>query len=115
MDLTGFLGDDADDVTEEQRDLLERALPAVAALYPDEDLAAERGAAESGAAQYVLGDATLAGLGRVRQAARAAAREAMDVLTGAIVAAAVDGVSESEIARAAQVDRMTVRKVLGKR
>ena len=48
------------------------------------------------------------------QRARAAEREAMERLTGAIIAEAGRGVPEVQIAERASVARMTVRKALGK-
>lgn len=57
---------------------------------------------------------TLVKAGKALAKARAAEREARDATFAAITAAVADGVSESAAARLAGVDRMTVRKVLGK-
>ncbi|WP_369069246.1 hypothetical protein [Kineococcus terrestris] len=54
----------------------------------------------------------LAATAREAQERAAAARSA---LYAAVVAAVRDGMSESEAARRAGIDRMTVRKLLGKR
>ena len=48
------------------------------------------------------------------QRARAAEREAMERLTGAIIATVQAGVPEVQIAERASVARMTVRRALGK-
>ena len=48
------------------------------------------------------------------QRARAAEREAMERLTGAIIAEAQGGAPEVQIAERASVARMTVRRALGK-
>jgi DNA invertase Pin-like site-specific DNA recombinase len=47
--------------------------------------------------------------------ARDVERAAAEATYAAIVAAIADGMSESEAARVAGVDRMTVRRALGKR
>ena len=52
---------------------------------------------------------------RELQRARAAQARAMDKVRWAVVQAVMDGMTEAEAARIAGVDRMTVRKWLGKR
>ena len=53
--------------------------------------------------------------GRRLASARKAVRDALDATQAAAVAALADGMTESEVARLAGVDRMTVRKWAGKR
>lgn len=59
-------------------------------------------------------DINLAGYGRARKEALAKAAEATEILKAAVQRAADVGRAEAEIARAAEVDRMTVRAWLGK-
>jgi hypothetical protein len=58
--------------------------------------------------------AALENAGRVWSAAKDDERAAMATLYAAVVAAHAAGVSEVEAARLAGVDRMTVRRALGK-
>ncbi|MGH3796029.1 MAG: hypothetical protein ACRDS0_29490 [Pseudonocardiaceae bacterium] len=57
----------------------------------------------------------LAKLGAARQTARTSYLAAAKALQAAVVLAAEDGATEAELARTALVDRMTVRKWLGKK
>lgn len=59
-------------------------------------------------------DLNLEKYGRARRDAIKKADEATDVLRAAVIRAAEAGRAEAEIARSASVDRMTVRKWLGK-
>lgn len=52
--------------------------------------------------------------GRRLARARATQQQVMEGLRVVVRAAAASGVSESELARQAGVDRMTIRKILGK-
>lgn len=114
-ELDAWLGDT--ELTDEQRDAFARTVEAIADRYPgreqhpDEESIAE---AMSGALQVLLGDDTLEGLSAAWQRARAAEREAMERLTGAIIAEAQGGAPEVQIAERAGVARMTVRRALGK-
>lgn len=56
----------------------------------------------------------LAALGTERSRLRAAEREATAKLRAMVLRAAARGLAEADIARRAEVDRMTVRKWLGK-
>lgn len=58
--------------------------------------------------------ADLAALGRARKSAKRAYERATERLKSAVIRAAKEDVAEAEIARTAQVDRMTVRGWLGK-
>ena len=114
-ELDAWLGDT--ELTDEQRDAFARTVEAIADRYPgreqhpDEESIAE---AMTGALQVLLGDDTLEGVAAAWARARAAEREAMERLTGAIIASAVQGQPETTIAERAGVNRLTVRKALGK-
>lgn len=106
-----YLGPYADDATDQQKASLARAAGMVATRYTGPDSDAD--AALSGAAQIILGDATLTELAAAYARARTAEREAMATLTGAIIAAS-ETMAETAIERESGVTRMTVRKALGK-
>jgi len=116
-ELDALLGDT--ELTDEQRATFARMVEAIADRYPgrehgqhpDEESITE---AMTGALQILLGDDTLEGLSAAWQQARAAERAAMARLTGAIIASAVQGQPETTIAERAGVNRLTVRKALGK-
>lgn len=116
-ELDAWLGDT--ELTDEQRDAFARMVEAIADRYPgrehgqhpDEESITE---AMTGALQVLLGDDTLEGLSAAWSRARAAEREAMERLTGAIIAEAQGGAPEVQIAERAGVARMTVRRALGK-
>ena len=116
-ELDAWLGDT--ELTDEQRDAFARMVEAIADRYPgrghgqhpDEESITE---AMTGALQVLLGDDTLEGLAGAWARARAAEREAMGRLTGAIIATVQAGVPEVQVAERARVTRMTVRKALCK-
>ena len=116
-ELDAWLGDT--ELTDEQRATFARMVEAIADRYPgrehgqhpDEESITE---AMAGALQVLLGDDTLEGLAGAWARARAAEREAMGRLTGAIIATVQAGVPEVQVAERARVTRMTVRKALGK-
>ena len=83
-----------------------------ASRYPDapEDLDAMAADQYVGAAMYALGDTTLKAAGEALQKARRAYMEASDHLAGAMCVARSQGMSVSEIARAATVRRAVVYK-----
>ena len=83
-----------------------------ASRYPDapEDLEAMAADQYVGAAMYALGDTTLKEAGEALQKARRAYMEASDQLAGAMCVARRQGMSISEIARAATVRRDIVYK-----
>ena len=116
-ELDAWLGDT--ELTRDQREDFERSIDMIAARYPGRDHGQHpdeemMGEAMSGAIRVLLGDDTLEGLSAAWSRARAAEREAMERLTGAIIAEAGRGVPEVQIAERASVARMTVRKALGK-
>lgn len=116
-ELDAWLGDTK--LTDEQRDAFARMVEAIADRYPgredgqhpDEESITE---AMTGALLVLLGDDTLEGLSAAWSSTRAAEREAMERLTGAIIAEAEGGTPEVQIAERAGVARMTVRRALGK-
>ena len=116
-ELDAWLGDT--ELTDEQRATFARMVEAIADRYPgrehgqhpDEESITE---AMAGALQVLLGDDTLEGLAGAWARARAAEREAMGRLTGAIIATVQAGVPEVQVAERARVSRMTVRKALCK-
>ncbi|MDR6868434.1 hypothetical protein J2Y69_003050 [Microbacterium resistens] len=110
-ELDAWLGDVK--VTAEQRAALHRASEMVHARYPERDLADDREAAFSTAAMLILGDATLATITDAYVTARRAERAAMASLTGAIIAASADQ-AETAMSRETGLNRMTIRKALGK-
>ena len=116
-ELDAWLGDT--EQTDEQRATFARTVEAIADRYPgrehgqhpDEESITE---AMTGALQVLLCDDTLEGLSAAWQRTRAAERDAMERLTGAIIAEAQGGAPEVQIAERAGVARMTVRRALGK-
>lgn len=86
--------------------------------YPDEDDQAERDAALSAAYRLIVEpvEDVLADYGQQRSAARAAASAASAALQQAARTVVTDGrLTEAGFSRVAQVDRMSVRKWVGKR
>lgn len=109
-ELDAWLG--GTDLTAEQRTALDSAIDHLHSRYAgDEDAV---GYGMGGALMVILGDDTLEGIAGEWARARAAERDAMARLTGAIIASAVQGQPETVIAERAGVNRMTVRKALGK-
>lgn len=106
--LTGWLGDT--DVTDEQRAALLAAAARIEARWPDPDAEDARRDALNGAAQVILGDTSLEDVARAWQRARRAERDAMAVLTGALIA---DDAIEADVVRRTGLARMTVRKARG--
>lgn len=115
-EIEAWLGDTLPEWTDEQIDTLVRESDAIASRYPGEDQAQEREAALTAAAQVLTGDLLLETAGEALSQARldsslalASARQVarMAVLYG--------GTPQAVAAREAGIDRMTVRKDLGKR
>ena len=109
-ELEAWLGPALAGMTPDQVDAMARYADAIKDRYNDEAL---RGLAAGGALLVTLADSTLEQLGRALARARQEEREAMAMLTGAIIASAETD-SESSLARRAGVTRVTVRKALGK-
>lgn len=114
-DLTTWLGPAAEDLDPEQRERLDAEYDAICErIGEDPDLVAEREAALSAAVQYLLGETDVDAAGARRAATQVAAAEASLAAQQVARMAVQDGMSEAEAARRAHLDRMTVRKVLGK-
>lgn len=115
-DITAYLGDFADQLTDEQRDTLASVFDVIAAKYPGEDDEMERQEAANAAAQIVFGDATAVEFAEAWRAAKVAERVAMAGLTGGIIASVAPhgGWSENEAASELGLNRRTVRRALGK-
>ena len=109
-ELDAWLGDT--ELTAEQRTALEGAIDHLNARYAGDEGAVGEGM--GGALRVILGDDTLKGVAAEWARARAAERDAMARLTGAIIAEAVQGQPETTIAQRTGVNRLTVRKALGK-
>lgn len=122
-----WLGHALDEMTTEQVDAFEALVEKVAGRYPiryfldddprfsdDPEHEEARQYAWSGALQVLIGDDTLEGLAEEWRQAKRAEREKMAYLTGAIIATADGGVSETAIAARAGLTRVSVRKALGK-
>lgn len=110
--LAGYLGDFADDLTAEQIDRLEAVAEQIEGRYHP-DLTDERLAAANAAAMLAFGDSTLGALADQWRARREAERAAMAALTGAILYASGE-MSQADIVATTRVNRMTIRKALGK-
>lgn len=111
-ELDAYLGDAADQLTDTQKDDLLRTADDIDATYDEED---DRAVAFSAAVQYVFGDLDADDVGAALTGARVAEREAYVTARQVAVMAVRDGAEEAPLARALGVDRMTVRKWLGKR
>jgi len=116
MDITAYLGDFADDLTDEQKDTLAGVFDVIAAKYSGEDDELERQEATSAAAQIAFGDATATEFAEAWRRAKAAERVAMAELTGAIIATVAPhgDWSENEAAAELGLNRRTIRRALGK-
>lgn len=114
-DWTPWLGPAADQMTPEQRARFDAEAPEILALWPDKlDGADERDAALSALVQYLLGEITLDVAGEQRDRTRHAGW--MAYVQAQVIArlAVQDGATEADAARRARIDRMIVRRALGK-
>lgn len=113
-----WLGPAADTVTDDQLDRLAAASAAIAARWPDPDLADDREHALSTAAQVVLGDTTLEVAAEEWHAACAKTHAAHTALTGALIASSTGTRSgpgsEADLVHRSGASRLTVRKALGR-
>ena len=105
-----LLGPALAEMTPDQVGAMVRYADMIEARYDDDAL---RSFVARGALLIVLADSTLEQIGEALARARQDEREAMAILTGALIASA-DTDSESSLARRAGVTRVTVRKALGK-
>ncbi|HTW17061.1 MAG TPA: hypothetical protein VMF51_18165 [Nocardioides sp.] len=114
-DWTAWLGPAAEAMTDEQRERFEaEAEAAIARIGDDPDLQPERDTALAALTQYLLGETDIDEAGRKRQRTREAARHASIAAQQVALLAVRDGMAEAEAGRRAGLDRMTVRKLLGK-
>ena len=112
-ELDAWLGDFADTLTDDQKDALAGAADGIEERYPDED-DDRRQAAMIAASQVAFGDTTLTEAADAWRAAKQAERAAMAALTGAVLMADRSGETEAAIVKATGINRMTIRKALGK-
>ena len=110
-----WLGPAADDLTEGQRERFAAEWDEIDARYPDPDDSDERLAALAACVQYLLGETDVYQAGFEREAAQREAARAYAASRQVARMAALDGASEVQAARSASIDRMTLRKDLGKR
>lgn len=115
MDMDVWLGPAAAELTPEQRDRFDREVDAIhERIGDDPDDQDDRDAALSATVQYLLGDLTIDDAGHARTRTRDAARAALLAAQQTARMAVQDGMTESDAARRASIDRMVVRKVMGK-
>src|SRR5690554_7050375 len=114
-ELEAWLGLAADDLTPDQTDRLHREAQSIDGRYPDPDDQELRDAALSAAVQWLLGDITLERAREQLVSARIAAARASAAAQQVAVMAHADGMPESHAAAAVGIDRMTLRRALGKR
>lgn len=113
-ELEAWLGPAVADLDDEQIQQIQSQADRIHERYgPDETQ--ERDAALSAAVQYVLGDTDLEQAGVALLLARQAASQAYAAAVQVGVMAVEAGTPEADVARKLGVDRMTVRKWLGKR
>lgn len=101
-----------DGLTHSQRLRLLDTWPVIAARYPEEP--AMRLAAYRGARQYIAGDLSTTSAGGALATARGHEKLAIAAACQIAIMAVGDGRPESHIAAELGVDRMTVRKWVGK-
>lgn len=112
-ELEAWLGPALDELTDEQIDRLATDADDISTRHPHDDDA--RTAALSAAVQYLLGEVDIDQAGSALLAARRVEADAYAAAQQLAAMAVTDGMPEAEAARRAGIDRMTVRKVLGKR
>lgn len=115
-ELEAWLGPALSDLTGEQIERLMAESDRIGERYPDPDEQDLREAALSAAVQYLLGETTIDDAGRALTKARLEQDRAMAAAQQLAAMAVEDGLmSEYQAADRARIDRMTVRKALGKR
>lgn len=106
-----WLGPARDTMTDEQLDRFDALAAEIMTQWPPSEDDPEAGTPQlGGALMIVLGDDTLAGLGRARATAQRALDDAAGQLAGAVLASRELG--PSEISRQAGLSRVTVTKIL---
>lgn len=112
-DMSAWLGPAADQLTAEQIDRFERVWNDIA----DDDRRDNPERVEavlSAAVQYLLGETSIDEAGAQRAATRTSSFIASAAAQQIAIMAVEDGMSETEAARRASIDRMWLRKRLGK-
>ncbi|QPK81101.1 hypothetical protein G7Y41_08690 [Schaalia sp. ZJ405] len=118
LDTTAYLNGEG---TATQQELFQRAADRIVerwqSRYPNDT---EPGELEAGirdelvgAAMYCLGDATIEDLAASEQQARMGLEVSVDRLTGALIAADIDGLSKAELTRKTGLVRTTIYNRLG--
>lgn len=113
-ELTAWLGDYADELTDDQRDRLEREAERINTRWPDPDDQFSRDAALSAAHQLIVGETSLREVREQLVATRMAEIAASAAAQQVAAMAVDDGMSEVQAADQAGIDRMTLRRMLGK-
>lgn len=114
-DLTAWLGPALDDLTPEQVERVRAEADRIAERYPHPDHQDEREAALSAAVQYLLGETKAIDVANALTAARMAEARASAAAQQVATMLVADKVaSEVVAARDCGIDRMTLRKALGK-
>lgn len=111
QELLAWLGPAYGQMSEEQLARFFREAEAIAERYPDPDGAELREEAMSATVQHLLGEVTLAEAARDLGAIRAREARAEAVAKQLAWMANADGMPEAQAARAAGIDRMTLRKM----
>lgn len=114
-EIDAWLGPARDDLSDEQYERFAREADRIAARYPDADDADESSAALSATLAYLLGDSTPESVAEDLADARRRLSEAMAAAQQVAAMLVTDGRSEVRAAETMGIDRMTLRKALGKR
>jgi hypothetical protein len=112
LDTLSYLGDTANDMTEQQIRLLEVCAAQVGQRYPDDDEA--RRMALEAALAIIRGKTQLDALSNGWRTSKRLERAQMAMLTGAVIAAVNGGESELAVSVRTGLNRATVRRALGK-
>lgn len=112
LETLSYLGDTANDMTEDQLRLFEQCAVQIDQRYPDGGQA-HRIALE-GALSIIRGETELEAFSEAWRRARRLERIRMAGLTGAIIAAVGGGESELAVSELTGLNRATVRRALGK-
>lgn len=114
-EMQAWLGPAAEEMDEDQTERFAAAWEAAGKRYPDEDDQDRRDAMLSAAVQYLLKEGTIDEAGERRAQTRAESLVASAAAQQWAIMAVEDGMAEAVAARRAGIDRMWLRKQLGKR
>jgi hypothetical protein len=114
-ELEAWLGPTLEELTPEKVEELAIVADELEVRYPGKDDSEDREAALYAAVQYTLGELTTTETGETLLRARIAWRRALVVSRQVALMAIRDGAAEATTARETGLDRMDVRKLLGKR